>query len=77
MSIEGKGMELLIHVGVDTVNMQGDGFKGFVKDGDQVKAGQKLIEFDIAKIKAAGYSPVTAVLLTNSEDIDGYEVGVK
>ena len=77
VSIEGKGMELLIHVGVDTVNMQGDGFKGFVKDGDQVKAGQKLIEFDIAKIKAAGYSPVTAVLLTNSEDIDGYEVGVK
>ena len=77
VSIEGKGMELLIHVGVDTVNMQGDGFKGFVKDGDQVKAGQKLIEFDIEKIKKAGYSPVTAVLLTNSEDIDGYEVGVK
>ena len=38
---------------------------------------QKLIEFDIEKIKKAGYSPVTAVLLTNSEDIDGYEVGVK
>ena len=77
VSIEGKGMELLIHVGVDTVNMKGDGFKGFVQDGDRVKAGQKLIEFDIAKIKAAGYSPVTAVLLTNSDDIDGYEVGVK
>ena len=77
VSIEGKGMELLIHVGVDTVNMKGDGFKGFVKDGDQVKAGQKLIEFDIEKLKKAGYSPVTAVLLTNSEDIDGYEVGVK
>ena len=77
VSIEGKGMELLIHVGVDTVNMKGEGFKGFVHEGDQVKAGQKLIEFDIAKIKAAGYSPVTAVLLTNSDDIDGYEVGVK
>ena len=77
VSLEGNGMELLIHVGVDTVNMQGDGFKGFVKDGDQVKKGQKLIEFDIEKIKKAGYSPVTAVLLTNSEDIDGYEVGVK
>ena len=77
VSIEGKGMELLIHVGVDTVNMKGDGFKGFVKEGDQVKAGQKLIEFDIEKIKKAGYSPVTAVLLTNSDDIDGYEVGAK
>ena len=77
VSIEGKGMELLIHVGVDTVNMKGDGFRGFVKEGDQVKAGQKLIEFDIEKIRKAGYSPVTAVLLTNSDDIDGYEVGVK
>ena len=77
VSLEGSGMELLIHVGVDTVNMKGDGFKGFVKEGDQVKAGQKLIEFDIEKIKKAGYSPVTAVLLTNSDDIDGYEVGVK
>ena len=77
VSLEGKGMELLIHVGVDTVNMKGEGFKGFVHEGDQVKAGQKLIEFDIEKIKKAGYSPVTAVLLTNSDDIDGYEVGVK
>ena len=77
VSLEANGMELLIHVGVDTVNMKGDGFKGFVKEGDQVKAGQKLIEFDIEKIKKAGYSPVTAVLLTNSDDIDGYEVGVK
>ena len=41
------------------------------------KAGQKLIEFDIEKIKKAGYSPVVAVLLTNSDDIEGYEVGVK
>ncbi|MBR6377774.1 MAG: PTS glucose transporter subunit IIA, partial [Oscillospiraceae bacterium] len=77
VSLEANGMELLIHVGVDTVNMKGDGFKGFVHDGDQVKAGQKLIEFDINKIKKAGYSPVVAVLLTNSDDIDGYEVGAK
>ena len=77
VSIEGKGMELLIHVGVDTVNMKGDGFRGFVHEGDQVKAGQKLIEFDIEKIKKAGFSPVTAVLLTNSDDLEGVEVGVK
>ncbi len=62
------GMEVLIHVGVDTVKMNGDGFTLFVSEGEKVKAGQKLMEFDIAKIKAAGYSTTTAVLLTNSDD---------
>lgn len=62
------GMEVLIHVGVDTVKMKGDGFKILVEEGEKVKAGQKLMEFDIAKIKAAGYSTTTAVLLTNSND---------
>ena len=61
-------MEVLIHVGVDTVNMKGDGFELLVEEGQKVKAGQKLMTFDIAKIKAAGYSPVAAVLLTNSDD---------
>ena len=72
VGISGPGdMELLIHVGVDTVNMKGDGFELFVKEGDVVKKGQKLITFDIAKIKAAGYSPTTAVLVTNSDDYEG------
>ena len=62
------GMEVLIHVGVDTVKMNGDGFTLLVGEGEKVKAGQKLMEFDIAKIKAAGYSTTTAVLLTNSDD---------
>ena len=62
------GMELLIHVGVDTVKMNGDGFEVLVSEGDKVKAGQKLMTFDISKIKAAGYSTTTAVLLTNSDD---------
>lgn len=53
-------MEVLIHVGVDTVNMKGDGFELLVEEGQKVKAGQKLMTFDIAKIKAAGYSPVAA-----------------
>ena len=60
------GMELLIHVGVDTVKMNGDGFTLLVSQKDEVKAGQKLMTFDIAKIKAAGYSTTTAVLLANS-----------
>ena len=77
MNIESGHVTLTGKVGVNTVNMQGDGFAGFVSDGDEVKAGQKLLSFDIAKIRAAGFSPITAVLLTNSEDIEGYEVGVK
>ncbi|MCI8380549.1 MAG: PTS transporter subunit EIIC [Lachnospiraceae bacterium] len=68
------GMELLIHVGVDTVNMKGEGFTCFVKEGDKVKAGQKLIAFDINKIVQAGYSPTTAVLLTNSDDYSNFMV---
>ena len=61
-----NGAELLIHVGVDTVDMGGDGFKLLVKEGDHVKAGQPLIEFDPAKIKAAGH-PCTTMLIITSE----------
>ena len=67
-------MEILIHVGIDTVNMNGDGFTLLVKEGDPVKAGQKLLLFDMDKIKAAGYSTTTAVLLTNSDDYKGFQV---
>lgn len=76
VGIESNGMEMLIHVGVDTVNMQGDGFTCLVKEGDEVKAGQPLIRFDRAKIKAAGYSDTVAVLLTNSDDLEGVECGL-
>lgn len=69
-----RGMEILIHVGVDTVNMKGDGFTCYVKEGDKVKAGQKLIAFDIDKIQKAGYSSTTAVLLTNSDDYSNFMV---
>ena len=65
-----EDMELLIHVGVDTVEMKGDGFTTFVSEGDQVKKGQKLMEFDIAKIKAAGKADTVVVLLTNSDDYE-------
>ena len=76
VGIESNGMEMLIHVGVDTVNMQGDGFTCLVKEGDEVKAGQPMIRFDREKIKAAGYSDTVAVLLTNSDDLEGVECGV-
>ena len=77
VGIESNGMEMLIHVGVDTVNMQGDGFTCLVKEGDEVKAGQPLIRFSREKIKAAGYSDTVAVLLTNSDDLEGVECGAK
>ena len=65
-----SGMELLIHVGVDTVAMNGDGFDPQVAEGDQVKAGQLLLNFDIDKIKAANHPDTVVVLLTNADDYD-------
>ncbi len=62
------GMELLIHVGVDTVAMGGDGFQCFVQEGQQVKAGETLITFDREKIAQAGHPDCVVVLVTNSDD---------
>ena len=71
VGISGPGnMELLIHVGIDTVKMKGDGFNCFVSQDEEVKKGQKLLEFDRKKIKDAGYSDMVVVLLTNSDDYD-------
>ena len=63
-----NGMELLIHVGVDTVAMDGDGFAAFVKQDDMVKAGQKLLSFDRAKIAAANHPDTVIVALTNGTE---------
>ena len=63
-----NGVELLIHVGINTVEMNGDGFEAFVKEGDKVKKGDKLVKFDIEKIKAAGYATATPVIVTNTDD---------
>ena len=70
-----EDQELLIHVGVDTVEMNGDGFNTLVNEGDQVKKGQKLMEFDIEKIKAAGHPDTVVVLLTNSDDYEDVTFG--
>jgi len=61
------GTELLIHVGIDTVQMKGDGFETLVKKGDRVTAGTPLLRFDTAKIAAAGYSAITPVIVLNDE----------
>lgn len=62
------GLELLMHVGMDTVQLDGKGFKPLAATGDTVKKGQKLLEFDMELIQEAGYSLVTPVLVTNSDD---------
>lgn len=64
-----SGMEILVHIGIDTVKMNGEGFKGFIKDGDAVKKGQKLVEFDINLIKEKAASPITMLVVTNSESM--------
>lgn len=68
------GAEILIHVGLDTVTMKGEGFTGHVKAGDKVKKGDLLLEMDLEKIKAAGYDTVTPMLICNTDayaDVEG------
>lgn len=63
-----NGMEMLIHVGVNTVELNGEGYKAHVSEGDRVTRGQTLITFDIPLIKSKGYSTVTPVIITNPDD---------
>ena len=65
--ISKEGMELLIHVGIDTVKMDGKGFKAFVKNGETVKQGQKLIEFDLNLVQKNAKSLVTPIVITNPD----------
>ncbi|MFT9097285.1 beta-glucoside-specific PTS transporter subunit IIABC [Liquorilactobacillus sp.] len=62
------GAELLMHIGMDTVNLEGEGFKMLVKQGEQVDLGTPLVKFDIESIKAAGYSVITPLVVTNSKN---------
>lgn len=62
------GIEVLIHVGLDTVSMNGKGFEPTVSVGESVEAGQVLMKFSIEKIKEAGYDPITMVVVTNSDE---------
>ena len=76
-----EGAEILIHVGLDTVKLNGEHFEAKVAQGDMVKKGQLLLEFDEAAIKAAGYDTTTPVLVTNAAEfgkitvaLDGKEI---
>lgn len=63
------GIEVLIHVGIDTVQMDGKGFESFVEQGQKISKGDKLLTFDRNEIKAAGYSDTVIVVLTNGNDL--------
>ena len=70
--IMANGLELLLHVGLDTVAMNGDGFTIHVNEGDRVKAGDKLITFDPAKIKAAGHPLTTMMVITGDAEYSNF-----
>jgi len=68
------GAEILVHVGLDTVKLDGKYFKAHVKQGDEVKVGDLLIEFDLEAIKAEGYDTITSVIVTNSKDFSNVKL---
>jgi sugar PTS system EIIA component len=67
------GLEILIHIGLETVNMKGEGFTAFVKEGDKVKVGQKLIDFDLELVKEKAASTITPIVLTNGDILENIE----
>ena len=58
------GTGILVHIGVDTVNMRGDGFKTLKKQGEAVKAGETVVEIDLNKVKAAGHPATTMIIIS-------------
>ena len=68
------GAEILMHIGMDTVNLQGKGFETLVDKGDEVKAGDELVNFDIDEIHSAGYIVTTSIVVTNSKDYEKVSV---
>ncbi len=64
-----SGVELLIHIGLNTVQLNGEGFKAHVKQGDKVRKGQLLLDIDLKAIEKAGYSTETPIIITNTKDM--------
>ncbi|UAL50765.1 MULTISPECIES: PTS sugar transporter subunit IIA [Metabacillus] len=67
------GMEILLHIGLETVAMNGEGFEAFVKEGDKVKPGDKLITFDLNLIKEKAASTITPIIITNGDIIENVQ----
>lgn len=68
------GVEVLIHVGINTVMLNGDGYTCRVAEGDTLKAGSLLLEVDLEKLKEQGYDITTPVLVTNTDDYAGIQI---
>ncbi|MGA8941712.1 MAG: glucose-specific PTS transporter subunit IIBC [Thermoactinomyces sp.] len=69
-----NGLEILVHIGIDTVKLEGKGFESFVQEGDQVKAGQKLLEFDMDYVKENAPSLISPIVFTNLEEGTSVEI---
>ena len=67
------GHDILVHIGVDTVEMKGEGFEPAVTEGQSVKAGDLLVRIDPERIRQKGFSPITSVLITDVDSIEGIE----
>lgn len=62
------GAEILIHVGLDTVKLKGDGYESHVNQGDEVKKGDLLLTVDLDKLKSAGFDTITPMIICNTDD---------
>ncbi|WCK55251.1 PTS glucose transporter subunit IIA [Aneurinibacillus sp. Ricciae_BoGa-3] len=67
------GLEILIHIGLETVTLEGEGFEGHVKEGDKVKEGDRLITFDLDFIKEKAKSAVTPIIITNGDRVESLD----
>jgi glucose-specific phosphotransferase system IIA component len=63
-----QGISIMVHIGIDTVDLKGKGFRQLAKQGDRVKAGQPLVEADCGAIRAAGLDPVTMMIITEKPE---------
>lgn len=62
------GVEMIVHLGLDTIELRGKGFERLAREGDRVEAGQPIVRFDLEEIRSGGYDPVTPVLVTNADE---------
>ncbi|GGA47847.1 PTS glucose transporter subunit IIA [Kroppenstedtia guangzhouensis] len=69
-----EGLEVLLHIGLETVAMEGEGFSAEVKEGDQVKTGQPLIQFSLETVREQAKSIVTPIVITNMDRVDRLEL---
>lgn len=65
-----NGAEILIHIGLETVGMKGEGFTTFISEGDKVKRGDKLVDFDLALVSEKAKSTITPIIITNGDEVE-------